>query len=226
MYTVYFTACCLLFSLGAMAQTNSFIPQESVIGGAAINISVSKVDEADGDSYFAEAEKNEKRGDFNEALTLFGKAAFEYNSSRKFSAYGAALLKLSSMHLLLNHYVEAEQVVLNVALKNYSRIGSRNGQMDSYNQLGKVYFAANKLTESLWFYTQQGILAKQLNNNPAYLDSMLGIILVKIKKKEYGLALKDVNKAELFARSRKVRQFDTQIKNSRNVIKEKVNNKK
>lgn len=210
----------------AGAQTSVMLAPEQNAGGGAINIAVSKSVEDEGDNYFAEAEKNEKKGEFNEALTLFGKAAFEYNSAREYVAYGSALLRLSNIHLLMEHYTEAEQVVLNVALKNYSRIGSRKGQMDAYNQLGKIYFAANKLTQSLWFYTQQGMLARQLKNNPSYIDSMLGMALVKVKKKEYKLASKDIVKAELFARSTKINQFNTQIKNTKNLISEKVNYKK
>ena len=201
------------------------MPQDIGTGGGAINITVSE-EEPTGDSYFAEAERNQKSGDLHEALTLFGKAAFEYNSSRNFNSYGAALLRLSDIHLLLNHFIEAEQVVLNVALKNYSRIGNKTGQLDSYNQLGKVYLASNKLTQALWFYTQQGILARQLKNNPAYINSMLGIISIKIKRKEYNLALNDVNKAELFARNNKVSQYNTQFKNTRSILKGKVNSKK
>ena len=212
--------------LVAVAQNNETVPYDTGAGNAAINIAVSAEDEPTGDNYYAEAEKNEKSGDLNGALTLFGKAAFEYNSSRNFNAYGAALLRLSNVHFLLNNFTEAEQVVLNVALKNYSRIGNRIGQMDSYSQLGKVYYASNKLTQSLWFYTQQGILARQLKNNPAYINSMLGIISIKIKKKEYNLALKDVNKAELFARTNKVSQYNAQFKNTRSILKGKVNQKK
>jgi tetratricopeptide (TPR) repeat protein len=222
MYKVCLTGFCWLLCFGALAQSSSFTPQVAGPAGLSINIAVSNDDEADGDSYFAEAELNEKRGDLNDALTLFGKAAFEYNSSKKFNAYGAALLKLSNIHLMLNNLEAAEQVILNVALKNYSRIGSRLGQMDSYQQLGKVYYASNKLTQSLWFYTQQGIVARQLKNNPAYIDSMLGIIKIKIKKKEYNMALKDVNKAELFARSNKVYQYNAQFKSTRSLLKGKI----
>ena len=196
-------------------------PQDISQVGSAINIATSNTDESTGDEFFADAEKNERRGELNEALTLFGKAAFEYNNDRKFSRYGVALLRMSNIHMLLLHFTEAEQVVLNAALKNYSRIGSKSGQMASYNQLGKIYFAANKLTQSLWFYTQQGILAQQLKNNTSYIDSVLGIAGVKIKKKEYALAIKDVNRAELLAKSAKITQFAVQIKNSRNTIAEK-----
>jgi len=211
-----------LFLIGTTnAQNVNSGPQDQPQIGSAINIAVSNVEGSTGDEFFADADRNERRGDLNEALTLFGKAAFEYNNDKKFSRYGAALLRMSNVHLLLSHYTEAEQVILNAALKTYSRIGSRSGQMASYNQLGKIYYAANKLTQSLWFYTQQGILAQQLKNNTSYIDSILGIALIKIKKKEFNLAIKDVNRAELLAKNAKITQFAQQIKNNRSVIAEK-----
>lgn len=221
MYNLCFALLCLIFSSTAMAQTNTFVQQESGSGGGSINIAVSGADEAEGDVYFEEADKNERSGDLYDALTFFGKAAFEYNNSGNFKRYGASLLRLSNVHYLLEHYTEAEQVVLNVALKTYSRSGNRSGQMASYSQLGKIYLAANKLTQSMWFYTQQGILARQTNNNPAYIDSILGLAQVKIKKKEYTLALKDINRAEVFAKTTRISQFKGQIKQARSAIAEK-----
>lgn len=221
MNKIYLTLLGLFFVAASWAQNMNSGPQDVPLGGTAINIAVSTFDESDGDDFFADAEKNEKRGDLNEALTLFGKAAFEYNIDKKFSRYAAALLRMSNVHMQLSHYNEAEQVVLNVALKTYARIGSISGQMAAYNQLGKIYYAANKLTQSLWFYTQQGILAKQLKNNTSYIDSVLGIALIKIKKKEYYLAAKDVNRAELLAKNARITQFSQQIKNSRNAIADK-----
>jgi tetratricopeptide (TPR) repeat protein len=221
MYKLCFALICLIFSGSAMAQTNTFTQQEANSGGSSISIATSGADEADGDVYFQEAEKNEKNGDLNDALTFFGKAAFEYNNSGNFSRYGASLLRLSNIHYLLEHYTEAEQVILNVALKTYSRFGNRTGQMASYNQLGKIYLAANKLTQSMWFYTQQGILARQVNNNTSYIDSILGLVQVKIRKKEYSLAIKDINRAELFAKTSNISQFRGQIKQARSTIAEK-----
>jgi len=217
---------CCWYASTAVAQTNISAQQEIFPNGAAINIAVLGTDETEADIYFADAEKNERRGDLNEALTLFGKAAFEYNSDKKLTKYAASLLRISNVHLLLSHYTEAEEVILNVALKTYSRIGNKSGQMASYNQLGRIYFAANKLTQSLWFYTQQGILAQQLKNNFSYIDSVLGIASVQIKKKEYGLANQDVNRAEILAKKLKTTQFSGQIKNSRAVIAEKQSIKK
>lgn len=221
MYKLCFALICLVFCAPAIAQTNTFTQQDLNSGGGSISIATSGAEEAEGDVYFQEAEKNEKTGDLNDALTLFGKAAFEYNNSGNYSRYGTSLLRLSNIHFLLEHYTEAEQVVLNVALKTYSRFGNRSGQMASYSQLGKIYLASNKLTQSMWFYTQQGILARQVNNNSSYIDSILGLVQVKIRKKEYTLAIKDINRAELFAKNSNISQFKGQIKQARTTIAEK-----
>ncbi len=217
---------CFWITSNALAQSNASGPQDVSSYGPAINVAVSSQDETEADLFFADAERNERRGDLNEALTLFGKAAFEYNSDKKLTKYATSLLRMSNVHMLLSHFTEAEQVVLNVALKTYSRIGNKAGQMASYSQLGKIYYGANKLTQSMWFFTQQGILAQQLKNNSAYIESILGIATIKIKKKEYGLALKDLNRAESLAKYFKMNQFNSQIKSNRAVIVEKQQNKK
>ncbi|WP_316816915.1 hypothetical protein [Pedobacter nyackensis] len=226
MSKVYLVLIGLFFLSQARGQSGPFLSQHIPPVNGSVNIVVSNLEENDGDSYFADAEKNERRGDLNDAITLYGKAAFEYNSSKKFTQYGSALLRLANVHYLLAHYSEAEQVTLNVALKTYSKIGSKSGQMESYSQLGKIYFAADKLTQSLWFYTQQGILAKQISDNNAYIDSILGIVQVKTKKKEYSLALRDLNKAELLAKSSNLNRFKTQIREARAQIPAKVIAKK
>lgn len=217
---------CCWVSSNTLAQSTNSGPQEPVSYGPAINVAVSSSDETEADMFFADAERNERRGDLNEALTLFGKAAFEYNSDKKLTKYATSLLRMSNIHLLLSHYAEAEQVVLNVALKTYARIGNKAGQMASYNQLGKIYFGANKLTQSMWFYTQQGMLAQQLKNNSSYIESILGIATIKIKKREYNLALKDLKRAEALAKNFKINQYNSQIKANRAAIAEKQINKK
>jgi len=208
----------MLVSVRSMSQTSHGVADPEVSGSGAINIVVSSLDENEGSTYFSEAEKNERNGEYDEALTMFGKAAFEFNSNKQFARYGSALMRLSNVHYMLNHYTEAEQVVLNVALKNYAKIGSRAGQMDSYGQLGKIYLASNKLTQSLWFYTQQGIMARQIGSSAANIESVLGIANVKIKKKEYVMASKDLNKAELMAKSANTSQFKNQIREARAMI--------
>src|SRR5690606_1107823 len=166
-----------------------------------INLGVLGNNATNGDMFFDEAERYERLGDFKGAVSMFNKAAGEYQLRKKYSRYGTTLLRLSNAHLSLSNYTEAEQIILKKALNNYTKIGSKEGQMAAYQQLGKVYMASNKLTQSLWFYTQQGILAKQLHNKKAYIESVLGIAAVKIKKQEYQLATKDLDMAELLAKT-------------------------
>jgi len=216
----------LFASLQLYAQNIDRIEIQEPNGGNAINIAVSKFDEADGNTFFDEAEDFEKKGDFNEALTLFGKAAFEYSAVKNFNRYGQAIIKMSNMHYQLGRFTDAEQILLNVALKNYSKMGSKNGLMNTYNLLGKVYLASNKYTQSMWFYTQQGILAKQLKSNNSYIESMLGIVQVKIRKKDFTLALRDLKSAEWLANSIKTSQYKAQIKDARELIAIKISPKK
>jgi len=220
------TLFCLFVSSAVLAQSNSLVSPEVSTGGTAINIAVSGYDDRNGDDFFSEADRIEKKGDLFNAMTLFGKAAFEYNSSHQFNNYGLALLRLSNVHLLLNNYTEAEQVVLNVALKNYARIHSAQGQMNSYRQLAKIYLAANRLTEALWFSTQQGILARQLNNKSGNIESILGIASVKIKKKQFTLARKDLNRAEMLAKASNNNTYRSEINQVRNQIPVHVTPKK
>lgn len=225
MNKIYFTLVNLfVFTLASAQNVNSGAEN---IDLAPISTPTSMLAEPPtGDDFFADAERSERSGNLNEALVLFGKAAFEYNVNKKFVKYGSALLRMSNVHLLLKHFTEAEQVALNVALKNYSRIGSKVGQMVTYNMLAKIYFEANKLPQSLWFYSQQGMSAQRLNNKAAYIDSVLGIALIKIKKQEYNLATKDVNRAELLAKNSNITHFAQQIKQSRNIIAAKKSGKK
>lgn len=178
------------------------------------------------DAYFEEAERYERIGDYDQAISLFNKAASQYQQHQKLGRYGTALIRLSNAHLSLSNYTEAEHIVLKQVLKNYTKMGSRAGQMNAYQQLGKIYMASNKLTQSLWFYTQQGILALQLNDKNAYIESVLGIAAIKIKKKEYQLATKDLNTAELLSKNANTLQYSKSIKNSRAIIAEKTAIKK
>jgi tetratricopeptide (TPR) repeat protein len=217
---------CLFAGFDASAQMNNQVITDGLAGGTAINIAVSATDNRTGDDFFSAADQTEKKGDLFDALTLFGKAAFEYNSSHEFNNYGSALLRLSNVHLMLNNFTEAEDVVLNVALKNYTHTHNVRGEMNAYRQLAKIYLASDKLTEALWFSTQQGILARQIKSNNGYMESMLGIASVKIKKKQYTLANKDLNQLELFAKTTNSTRFRSEITYARNQIASHANSKK
>lgn len=203
--------------------------QEALVNGLfstdvnhpSVNISVPQSLQDAGDVLYQEGAKSERRGELNDALTAFGKAAFEYSNNNQLAKYANALLRMGNVHLQLRNYTEAEQVVLNAALKAYAKLGSRAGQMASYASLGKIYLAADKLTQSMWFFTQEGILARQLGNNGSHVESVIGIANVKIKKKEFKMATRDLNSAEYLAKSYKISLYNQQIKEARQLISKK-----
>jgi tetratricopeptide (TPR) repeat protein len=223
MSKVCLTLFLVCFTLLSKAQfgDDEQVPQDNPLNNAAINISVPHNSMSEGDAFFEEAERNERQGELNDALTSFGKAAFEYNNEKLTNRYAASLLRMGNVHLRLNNYLEAEQVVLNAALRAYSKNSNTTGQMASYGMLGRIYLAANKLTQSMWFYTQQGILAKQLSNNGAHIESVIGIANVKIRKREFKMATRDLKSAELLARSYKISKYNPQIKTAKALILEK-----
>ncbi|RZL16591.1 MAG: hypothetical protein EOO89_11315 [Pedobacter sp.] len=186
-----------------------------------MHIALADPDVVEGNNLYAEAEKKERQGDLNDALTLFGKAAFEYNNAKLKSRYALALMRMSTLHLKLNNIQAAEDIVLNVTLKIYTRLGSKSGEMNAYKQLGKIYLVASRFSESLWFFSQQGILAQQLKNKLSYIESVLDIARIKIKKKQFALATADVNRAELLAKTAKTTIFKKDISETRNIISQK-----
>lgn len=220
MKTAMFIFLSLFFLNGAKAQRRlGVVPVAAITGGSdSIRISTSKIEEPTGTDYYKQAEGLEKAGNYNEALTYFGKAAFEFNVLKDYPKYTLALLKMCTMHVNLKRYTEAEQILLNVVIKNYAKTSNKAGLMNAYYQLGKIYLAANKQTQSLWFFTQQGILAQQLKDSPSYIESVIGIANVKIKKKEFKLAIKDLLRAEKLAASIKSVAYKEKIKIARALI--------
>ncbi len=178
------------------------------------------------ENFYEEGERYERFGDFDSAAMMFNKAANEYKQDKKYNLYGTTLIRLSNVYLYQANFAEAEHVVLKQVLRNYAKMGSKAGQMSAYQQLGKIYLAANKLPQSLWFYTQHGILAQQLQDKNAFIESVLGIASVKIKKKDYLLASKDLNTAELLSKNANTIQYNQIIKNNRAIIAEKTISKK
>lgn len=214
----------LLVSIQATAQIPDIYLSRPIAGGP-ISISYISQDDMNGEDFLYEADQNERKGLLNEAVTLYSKAAYKFNSSKKYNQYGFSLLKLANTHMLLDNFKEAEQVVLNVALKNYSRTGNITGEMNAYQQLAKIYLASGKLTQALWFSTQQGILAQRMSNNNAYIQSILGLAMVKIKKQEFNQAKLDLNRAELLAKNNKISAFTVEIDDARKAIAKRQKSK-
>lgn len=171
---------------------------------------------------FIDAESMERSGDFANAVVLFNRAATEYKEANMMNRYANTLMRVSNLHILMKNYKESEELVLSKALKIYSRFGNKTGELNAYRHLGRAYFGENKLPQSLWFFTQQGILANQSYNKFAYIESVLSIADIKIRKQEFSLATADLNRAEMLSKKAKITSFNAQIVASRGIIAQSI----
>lgn len=209
---------CSLFVSQLLYAQSEQSPGPEERRGNAIYISVSKFKNELAEEFYDQAELMERKGAYTEALNYYNKAALEFSLIKNNTRYGQSLMRITVMQTQLKRYQEAEQTLLNVAIKHYSKMSSKPGIMGIYQQLANTYLAWNKTTQSMWFYSQQGILAQQLKNNNAYIESILGIAQVKIRKKEYQLANLDINRAEVLANTYKQDQFRLKIKEARDLM--------
>lgn len=185
------------------------------------HLGIANPDEIFANNFLMEAEKSEKLGRLNDALTLYGKAAYEYSNAKLNSMYASTLIKMSIVHRALKNYKVAEDIVMNLVLKTYAKLGSKTGEMKTYQELGKIYLEEGRFTESLWFFTQQGILALETSNKIAYIESVIDIARLKIKKRDFLLANADLNRAEILAKNANTNEFHAQITTVRNDLKDK-----
>lgn len=168
--------------------------------------------------YITQAEQHVNANQYQLATIAYNNAAKLFRYNNKLNDYSHTLLKLSDAHLKLNNLNSAEHIVLNQALKTYAKLGNKQGQINAYNQLAKIYIAADKLPQAFWFYSQQGLLATQTNNKSAYIDALIGMANVKNLKEEYDLASADLDKAEYLALQQNITSFAQQILILRNQI--------
>lgn len=219
---------CLLFSAAFIftsvqsQQAYSFFRPAPTLNSKISHIGIANPDIIEGNNYFMDAESMEKSGDLTNAIVMFSRAASAYNDAKMPMRYANSLMRVCNLHILLKNYEVAEEIVLKTTLKIYSRLGNKYGELDAYRHLGRAYFGENKFPQSMWFFTQQGIIANQSYNKVAYIESVLSIAGIKIQKHEFSLATADINRAELLARNAKIKTFSAQIAISRGLIADQV----
>ena len=215
---------CLLF-LAAFIFTTvqsqsaySFFKPAPTLNSKIDHIAIENPDLIEANNFFMDAESMERSGDLVNAVVMFSRAASSYNDAKMAFRYANTLMRVCNLHILLKNYKVAEDIVLKTTLKIYSRLGNKTGELDAYRHLGRAYFGENKLPESMWFFTQQGIIANQSYNKMAYIESVLSIAGIKIKKQEFSLATADINRAELLSKNSNITAFNNQISESRLLI--------
>lgn len=142
------------------------------------------------------AEINILKKDFEKALNhnFYALGVYEKAGQRDSMAY--AYFQQSKIHALMGDKVEAELILLKRALPLFSYSENISGRMFCFRELGNIYLQQKRFSEAKWFFIQQNILARSLNNKTELFNSLVNLGNTKIAIKDYNLAVKDLREAK------------------------------
>ena len=81
------------------------------------------------------------------------------------------------------------------AIHYYSKYNDTTGLRISYSNLATVYRSEKKFTQAKWFILQANTLARDKNDVPNIISSLLELALIKTDIQDYSLAMRDLNEA-------------------------------
>lgn len=81
------------------------------------------------------------------------------------------------------------------AIREYSGLNDSTGLRISYTNLAKVYHEQKEYTQAKWFILQSNTLAREQNDTPNIISSLLTLASIKSDIADYSLAMRDLNEA-------------------------------
>lgn len=130
------------------------------------------------------------------ALRYFQPALKTYLRYGLTDSAASAYVHIASSNVQLGNYHIAENLLLSKALPMFSRSGNNAGKLNTFRILGKTYFNAHKFSQSKWFFIQENILARKINDKSSVVRSLISLGHVKIAIRDYALAINDFKSAQ------------------------------
>ncbi|PWG78497.1 hypothetical protein DDR33_21975 [Pararcticibacter amylolyticus] len=133
--------------------------------------------------------------DYAGALKYASSAAAK--AERRDSLVSAYIL-MADLNRNLGNYKRAESIILRKALPICR--GNASARIKCFRSLGNTYRLQSRYSEAKWFFIQENMQAREVNNRKAIISSLIGLGKVKTAIKDYDLAIKDLKEAEQLAR--------------------------
>ncbi|TZF80922.1 tetratricopeptide repeat protein [Pedobacter sp. BS3] len=114
---------------------------------------------------------------------------------------GNLYLEIASVRTLQQNYPLAESYILKKALPLFRRMGDKNGKMKSFEYLARLYQQQNRYTEAKWYCIQAGMVADQIGDTQARINTLTSLAQIKSASGDRQLALQDFKTAESMARA-------------------------
>ncbi|TQM52661.1 soluble NSF attachment protein (SNAP)-like [Arcticibacter tournemirensis] len=142
-----------------------------------------------------------KNDDYSAALKHAASAARLYSKAGIKDSSASAYVLMADINRALGNYRQAESLILKRALPLYRGAGNATGRIKCFRSLGHTYREQKRFSEAKWFFIQENMQARKLNNSKGIISSLLYLGKVKVAITDYDLALKDFKEAERLARN-------------------------
>lgn len=139
--------------------------------------------------------------DYSAALRYAASAARLYSKAGIKDSSASAYVLMADINRAFGNYRQAESLVLKRALPLYRGAGNATGRIKCFRSLGHTYREQKRFSEAKWFFIQENMQARKLNNSKGIISSLLYLGKVKVAIKDYDLALNDFKEAERLARN-------------------------
>lgn len=130
------------------------------------------------------------------ALTYYKPALAIFEKTEMTDSVAAAYLGLANVNVQLKNYPQAERLVLRYALPVFSRVGNDQGRLKCFRTLAKTYYEMKKYSQSKWFFIQENMLSRKINDKQAIIRSLISLGHVKMAIRDYVLAINDFKVAQ------------------------------
>lgn len=134
---------------------------------------------------------------YAEALKYVKAASQTYLKLRKTDSLASAYIQIADVHQKLGNFASAEQIILKKALP----LSGNEDRIRCFKSLGHTYLKQKKYSQAKWFFIQENMLARKMNNRVYVMRSLLYLGQAKTAIRDYGLALNDYKVAERISTS-------------------------
>ena len=159
-----------------------------------------------------------KQKKYDEAAKYLLKSSISYDSVGLKTVAGGTYIKLATIKVMQKKYDEAEALIMK---KGYPLCGPADN-LACYQLLARMYQEQNRFSEAKWYYLQANTLSRKLQDTTSIITSLTSLGRVKTSIKEYVLALKDLNEAEMLAQTSEYSKLLPEIKSAQQALQAKA----
>lgn len=141
-----------------------------------------------------------RSGDYNNALSYYGKALVIRQSRKEFGEEASTLNNIGNVFMNIGKYDSALTYFLR-SLEIKKKLANKKSTASTLNNLGEVLVKMNRFKEAENYYGESLSIKREANDKLGQLTTLNNLAYCKIQLKEYNLAKQYLDEAENLERS-------------------------